>query len=345
MNDSNFKELFSSIEDLAAAGKLEEANRELQALIKMQESIKARAYNDLGVVAFQQGNLEEAMKHYQDAVKLAPENNIFRKNLADLLYFRLGETETALAHYRQVLQYDPRDFDASLAIGRICADLGRHFIAEATTFFSLAETIEPDNEMLLEEQKRLASTATIPEKDRNTLLSGPQPTGTEEDNDPKTEYADLCRTFDPDKPLATEEKIKDFLNRHPDFALACNDLGVISYQLGKPEESAHLYRKAVELAPDNATFRKNLADFIFVVEQDPGAAMPHYHKILQSTPQDTETLMMIGKICLEQGMLDDARSFFNLVLQIEPWHLEAGKALEMLDEQTHKRQEDGDHKE
>lgn len=330
MNNIDFNALFISTEELTAEGKLDEAAQNLQQLIELQNRVKARAYNDLGVIAFQQGELEKSLEYYQTAVKLAPEDTTFRKNLADLLYFRCGDTDAALAHYRQVLQINPRDFDANLAIGHICAELGRHFLNEAETFFAVAKEIEPDNQMVNDERNRLRQSSPPTPKSDGTKSTISQPVS--ESTDPETAYADLSQNFNPDDPAATEMLLKDFLRRYPDFALACNDLGVISYQLEKLDEAGHFYRKAVELAPDNITFRKNLADFIFVVEQDPETAMSHYNQILRSTPQDIETLLMVGNLCLSQGLQEDARTFFDLVLQIEPWNLEASQAIELFEQ-------------
>ena len=131
-----------------------------------------------------------------------------------------------------------------------------------------------------------------------------------------------------------EQQLRLFLEKFPDFALAYNDLGVISHKLEKLENAGNCYRKAVLLAPDNTTFRKNLADFIFVIEGHPEKAMVHYHEVLKSNPKDTEVLMMIGSLCLSLGSEEEARNFFNLVLEIEPWNIDAGQALENLDEST-----------
>ncbi len=331
---------FSEIAELTEQ-QPEAAFEKLEKFLKNWKLVKARACNDAGVAAFRQGDPDKALKYYHQAVELAPEEIIFRKNLADLLYFEFGDSDAALAHFRWILQQKPDDFEANLAIGRICADLGRHFLQEADDFFSLSQNIEPGNPLPREERQRLGQMRETNSRKESTQTEI-SPSTPKANSNPEEEYAALSRSFEPENPAATEEKIKKFLFRYPDFALAHNDLGVISFQLGKPNEAARLYREAVKLAPDNITFRKNLADFVYVIEQDPETAMSHYHKILQSAPQDTETLMMIGKICLEQGMLDDARSFFRLVLQNEPWHLEAGKALEVLDKKKEEKRESGD---
>lgn len=320
---------FTETESLAATGNLTEARQQLQELINRQDLIKARAYNDSGVICYRQGAKEKALENYLKAIELAPQESVYRKNLADLYYFEFGEIETALAHYRQILADDPRDFDASLAIGRICADLGKHFLNEAKDFFALAGKIRPDDELLAKECRKLGDSSIADGK----FTGGQQPQKISADGgDPGDKYIKLSSDFQSGQEPETEKKLLTFLKQYPDFALAHNDLGVISHQLEKFDQAGRCYREAVRLAPENTTFRKNLADFIFIIEKQPEEAMPHYHEALKANPKDLETLMMIGNICLALGSQEEARNFFNLVLDIEPWNLDASKALEMLDE-------------
>ena len=132
--------------------------------------------------------------------------------------------------------------------------------------------------------------------------------------------------------LEAEQQLLLFLEKFPDFALAHNDLGVISHKLEKFENAGSCYREAIRLAPKKTTFRKNLADFIFVIEHQPEEAMPHYLEVIKSNPKDIEALMMIGSLCLSLRSKEEARNFFNLVLKIEPQNRDANQALKNLNE-------------
>lgn len=337
MSKNTIELFFNESEALAAAGNLDEAGRILADFISKEEPLRARAHNDSGVIAWRKGNEDEALNHYRLAVELAPGKTVYRKNLADLLYFARGETEEALAHYRQILVDDPKDFDATLAIGRICADLGGHFIREANAFFDFAKQINPENINLKEEIKKLS--------DKQSYFSSPSADKHSEQisksfaGDPSETYRRMAADFIVGKESDTEEKLSDFISSFPDFALAHNDLGVISHQLEKLDQAETSYREAVRLAPQDITFRKNLADFLFVIRQKPEEAMQHYHEVLKSAPKDIEALMMIGNICLALDAPDEARIFFNLVLDIEPWNLDASRSLEMLDQRDAKNDE------
>ena len=321
MNNNNFNQFFSAIENLAAKGNLNEAAQQLQILTDEHNLILARAYNDSGVICYRQGAREQALEHYRKAVELAPQESVYRKNLADLCYFEYGNAEIALSHYRQILVNDPHDFDATLAIGRICADMGKHYLAEAKDFFELAEKINPNNEIVAEECRRLD---TPPKRQSQRK--------TKKKDNVSEEYATLAKNFQPENAANTEKIISSFLKMYPDFALGYNDLGVISHQLEKFEQSGRCYHEAVRLEPENCTFRKNLADFLFIVEGKPETAMEHYHAVLETNPKDIETLMMIGNICLALNSDDEACNFFNLVLDLEPWNSDASTSIKMLNE-------------
>jgi len=328
MSNKSVDQFFSVTENLAATGNLNEAQAQLDKLIDNQDLIKARAHNDLGVISYRQGEKDNALEHYQKAVKLAPKELIYRKNLADLSYFEFGDAQTALGHYRQIIVDKPDDFEALLAIGRICADLGKHFINEASDFFTLAERSRPGDEFVAMERGRIDNTANInTETNAEQFLSDPN-----EADDPVEAYTKLSDNFHSDEAAETEKSILSFLKQYPDFALAHNDLGVISHQLEKFEQSGSSYQKAVRLEPANCTFRKNLADFLFIIAGEPEAAMEHYHAALKNNPKDVEALMMIGNICLALNSEEEARDFFNLVLEVEPWHSDASKAIKILDE-------------
>lgn len=340
INDS-LASFFSETESLVDAGNLTLAEQHLKELLNNQKSIQARALNDYGIIAYRQGSKEQALQYYQKAVSLAPQEPIYRKNLADLYYFEYGETHTALTHYRQILADNPQDFDANLTIGRICADLSRHFQTEAEDFFDLAEKIEPGNAQVAGERAKFYDEKLNPREERaEKHWKQSDSEIVAENKNPEEVYTRLSCEFKPDQDTETERNILMFLEKYPDFALAHNDLGVISHKQNKPVQAGRCYREAVRLDPMNSTFRKNLADFIFVIEKQPEEAMPHYHEALKINPKDIEVLMMIGNICLSLDSPDEARNFFNLVLDIEPWNIDADQALKVIEENDNQTADD-----
>jgi len=339
MSNDNINNFFSATEKLANNGELDQAKRQLEKLIDDQPLLKARAYNDLGVIAYRKGEKNKTLEYYEQAVESAPKEPVYRKNLADLYYFEYGDAQTALAHYRQILVDNPTDFDANLSIGRICADLGTHFINEASDFFAIADKIKPGDELINAERKKIANRDKSLQSTQNETLRQTANSNTCKYLDPEIAYAKLAENFQSREPSEIESLILPFIEQFPDFALAHNDLGVISHQLEKFTQAGNCYRKAVSLAPENITFRKNLADFLFVIDGNHKEAMEHYHTILLDNPKDIETLLMIGNICMALDSKEEARNFFNLVLEIEPWNDDASEVLKLLDQDDKNQKE------
>ncbi|MCG7853087.1 MAG: glycosyltransferase, partial [Methanosarcinaceae archaeon] len=113
-------------------------------------------------------------------------------------------------------------------------------------------------------------------------------------------------------------------------AIVHNNLGVLYYNRGDKEKAFSHYKKAAELQPENITFQKNLADFYYVVLGRAEEAMRLYVKILNANPEDVETLLIIGHICVALKKFDDAKDFYGRVLKIEPGNKDARKFLEKL---------------
>ena len=126
--------------------------------------------------------------------------------------------------------------------------------------------------------------------------------------------------------------------QRPDDAVVHNDLGVVLYQAGEKGRALTHYRRAAELAPEEITFQKNLADFLYVENGDVAEALKVFVRILDRHPDDVETLLTTGHICVSLERFEDAAHFYQRVLEVEPWH---GDARRFLDAVEKRREENG----
>lgn len=116
----------------------------------------------------------------------------------------------------------------------------------------------------------------------------------------------------------------------PNTAVTHNNLGVLYYNQGDKEKSFKHYELASILAPENIIYQKNLADFNFIELGRTKEALEIYLKILKDNPTDLETLLILGHICGSLNKFDDAKVFYNKVLEIEPWNMDARERLDGL---------------
>ena len=124
------------------------------------------------------------------------------------------------------------------------------------------------------------------------------------------------------------EALEKLLESNPDHALAHNDLGVLYCNKGEGEKAQSHYEKAVHLEPENATFQKNLGDFYYVEAGRVEEAMELYVKILDENPTDIEVLLILGAICVSLEKSEDAKFFYERVLELDPWNVEASGKLD-----------------
>ena len=313
-NDNNNSDLifYSSIQEQVSNGDIEGAIANLEDLVGNKPEL-AVAYNDLGVLYHRQGKNTLALTHYRRAVDFEPGKSNFRKNLADLLSVTFGELEEALQHYVAVLASDPKDVEALSATGHICARLERY--DDAAEFYERILEIEPNNSDAANWRAKML------EKKYGNSLEGNL-------ND---RYLALLSEIDHEDLSGAIQIIENFIEMYPKHGQAHNDLGVLYYKNEFKTKVLASYLKAVELEPENVTFRKNLADFLYVEEGRVEEALENYVEVLRIKPDDVETLLVTGHICTSIDRYEDAMSFYKKVLNIEPGNLDARKNLEVLE--------------
>ncbi|MGD9226099.1 MAG: sulfotransferase [Desulfobacterales bacterium] len=308
----NYEKMYQGIQPLLKSSNREDAIATLKNLVESFPDF-AQAHNDLGVLLYKHGEKEPALKHYEQAVRLDAGNCTFKKNLADFYYVEQGRIEDALNLYVDVLAMNPQDVESLLIIGHICVGLQR--FDDAKVFYNRILEIEPGNPDVLQLLEKIQN----PGQTQNTAKT------------PEEMYQQIQPLMTDNDPQAVIGLLKDLLASFPNFALAHNDLGVLHYNVGDKENALTHYEQAAQLEPDNITFKKNLADFYFVEQNRVEDALKLYVDVLAMQPEDAETLLITGHICVSLQKFDDAKVFYNRVLEIEPWNADARQNLEILE--------------
>ncbi len=307
----SIEQFYQAIQPMMKSANPDDIRQALAGLVAFYPEF-AQGHNDLGVLSYQAGEKELARRHYEHAARLQPENITFQKNLADFYYVELGQVEDALRIYVSVLEMKPDDVETLLITGHICVAV--HKFEDALTFYRRVLELDPDNDAAAENLSKIEA-----------HLSKGRPTV-----DPDALYREAQLLADKKDPAGAMVKLRELLEAFPDHAIAHNDLGVMLYQSGDKESACSCYEQACRLQPENITFAKNLADYYFVEQGRVEDALRVYVDILAQAPEDVETLLMTGHICAGLEKFDDARVFYERVLEIEPWNNDAAECLEQL---------------
>jgi tetratricopeptide (TPR) repeat protein len=311
------EDVYAEVKRLLALGDQAGARRQLERMLEVCPHF-ALAHNDLAVLCYQSGDKDQALRHYEEAVKLQPENPTFQKNLADFYYVEQGRIEDALRIYVRILEMQPEDIETLMALARVCNSLSRR--EDARTFYERVLEIEPWN---ADAQKAMQEF----QRGSQSISPAAAPAAPA----PQDLYDEAARLISAGDTASGRDRLLQLVTLYPEFALAHNDIGVLAYQVGEKHEALERYQKAALLEPSNMTFQKNLADCYWIGFGRLEDALKIYVDIMTAHPEDIETLLATGKICLSLRQVKDARVFFDRVLEIEPWNAEAHQQLEQLE--------------
>ncbi|MBI3222554.1 MAG: tetratricopeptide repeat protein, partial [Nitrosomonadales bacterium] len=107
------------------------------------------------------------------------------------------------------------------------------------------------------------------------------------------------------------------LQLNPGFAAAHNNLGATLKDMGRFEEAAASYRRAVELQPDSADAHNNLGTALKELNRL-DEAVASYRRALQLNPGYAEVHGNLGNAYKELGQVDDALNSYRRTLQLKP---------------------------
>lgn len=125
--------------------------------------------------------------------------------------------------------------------------------------------------------------------------------------------------------------LEELVGVDTDHVAAHYDLGNLYYTAGMKQKALLHYEKTVALEPDNPLYIKNLADLLYAETDNIDRVLELYERILSLNPEDLQTLMVKGHICVSQKRFAEAKQCYQNILDIEPWNDEARVFLEKLD--------------
>jgi len=285
---------------------VETAIQEVKTFLKMFPEV-ALAHNDLAVLFHKSGNSLLALAHYEKANRLQPKDLTIIKNLAEFYFVVLGWTDDAIELLTELLSDFPQDFELLTALANICDKVGRP--EEARIFYRKALQVEPENQELRDILADLEGPVSAAEYRREPAAATP-----EECTAPVIEDDETTRS------------LHQLIARDPGNAMAHNNLGVIRSKQGCLEEAAGHYERAVACDPANTVYRKNLADIYYHLDRV-DEAISIYTTLLKEYPNDVELLIALAIVSRANQLTEQARTFIQKVLELEPWNSDAREFL------------------
>lgn len=263
-----------------------------------------RGYIGLQTIKMVQGHVNEAVAGVQDLADKNPKDIGLRSQLANFQAAAanlVGKTDptrakdltnTAIANIREVLKASPQSEDAWIRLGQLQRNVGQ--LDAALASFAQASTVNPRsaaaylNEALLQEAMNKKSEASV---NYNKVL-GIDPQNTLALNNLAFLNADSGTNLDQAMTLAT--KAQKQVPNSPDVS---DTLGYVYYQKHLNTEALQIFRKVVQDAPQNPTFRFHLA-MALLKQGDKQAARDEAEKAMKVAPpqQQDQIRSFVGQI-------------------------------------------------
>jgi tetratricopeptide (TPR) repeat protein len=241
------------------------------------------AANNLGLALLALGRHREAADQFRAALEMRPEFALVRNNLGTALR-ELGRPEEALEAFRAAVDLDPALAMARANLGQALVDAG-----------AAAEGLEQ-----CEEAVRLQPDLAAAHNNRGNALRS-------------LERWELAHSAY-DEALRLSPELGD-ARIHANLGLALQHDGKIGQAFAR-------FRKAVELAPDDAEMWQYLAN-AHAVDEDYAAAIPCCERIVALKPDAAQGHTDLGWALAEEGRHTEAAACYRRALALEPDNVNA----------------------
>ena len=262
---------------------------------------------NLGIALLLKGQKREALVQFQQALAIQPNDAVARNNLGQIL-LQDGQEREALVQFQQVLENDPREPMANYNLGNFLLAKGR--VDEAIAYFQKSLAVQPGSVLA---RNNLGTALLMKGQEREALVQF-QKNLEFDPGDPTAHYnlgLVLCQEGRMDEGIA---QFKKALETRPGFAEAHNNLGNALLQKGLVDEAIAQFQKALEIRPDFADARDNLDNAAWLLATAPDVSIRNGAKALALARQldrlsrgnNPAILDTLAAACAETGQFPEA---------------------------------------
>jgi len=274
-------------------------------------------YFRLGEAQLKMGQNERALETYRRALEVQPYHEYSYFGIAEALR-GLGRTDDAITNYQKAIEYEPRFLDAYLELARLYRSRGEPKKAVETLDSGLKH-FPKAREMMLDGAIASIELGNITRAERNLkdLLAGNPNDAVvlynlgilqhaQDNNAADTPSALAARMIDSQsakwlltvakmgaifvqkgKFAAARREFEAILNRFPDYPPAISNIGTAYFLAGDATRAEAFLLRAVQLAPNHASYRAALAD-IYASQGRLSAAEEQLLKAQQTSPTNRD---------------------------------------------------------
>lgn len=266
----------------------------------------------------------KAIEYYKQALKLDPSAAFLSEELTDL-YIQAGRLKDAVLEAEDMLKQNPDNLDARRILGRIYTRMIGDSQQNKINEEMLRRSIEQYQKITAKEPKdteswlvlgrlyRVASNSVESEKAYKEALAL-EPDSEEALTGLAMVYSDVGDTKN------AVLMLRRVTDRHPD-ARTLAALASSYEQMRDYASAAEIWRRALEMTPENSRLKRALAQNLLQSDH-PDEALKLFNEIAKQEPKDAQVHLRISEIYRQKHDFDKARAAFAKAKELDKNGLE-----------------------
>ena len=306
----------------AQNGETDQAIGTLERVIKDHPD-DAEAHFNLATVYARQGpalGYQKAIANFKDAVRLDPKYDAARYSLAKVLV-QVGQSSDAVSYLSEYTRHLPKDAEGFHLLGSAYAGLDQ--LPKAVEALKRAQQLKSDDYLIRYDLgSALAKTGNTKQAVEQLLAAERlNPAFADTHYQLALQLRKQGETARSKQEIQLFQKLKNQVNDQTE-AGNLNNEGNRLLQVGKAQEAADAYRKAVQLDPNNAQWQYNLSLALAKLDDREGQKMA-LERALQIDSNVAATHNDLGLVYLSEHNLEGAEKEFRAALEVNPTFAEA----------------------
>ncbi len=293
-NHKIFEAYWGQVLSYQILGNVNEARKTLYHIIE-ETMQKAKAYNQLGVLSYNEENFENAKIMFLKSINEDSEFLEAKRNLAEL-FLDTEQYEKGLEIFYSILKKYPENIPTLLRMAEINIEAGKHGNAEK--YLAEVHELDPINKRARDLDHMLDK--NVDNKTNENLLF--------------QEIIDARNNNDNNTAI---QLIDELLELNQEHIKALNIAGMIFYEEKDFEKAKDAFRRVIEIDPIFLDAQKNLADVLLELE-DYEESINILFEILAKNPNDIETSLKLAELSIEAGQYENALTYIKQVQDIDP---------------------------
>lgn len=303
--ESAVRTLYEEAQVAKGRGDLAGAIEKYRAILKLNPRLAA-AYNNLGLLQFEQQNYPEAVKAFVDGLRL-DRSMSSSLVLLGVAYYQIGQFDKARPALEEAVGLNPSDEQAQFYLGHSLFNLGEQeagvailqklvqkFPKNSNALYSLGQMYMKLAQATL---KKLGEQA--PDSYLAYLIKGQVLEGMENYEGALVEY-------------------KKAAARQPNFRGVHYNLGNIYWLQGKWSEALAELKQEIAFDPYNCLAQWKVGNILMKTNSDPAQSLSYVQRALEICPDLPQAILDYGRLLANKREDEKAIEQFKRVIQISP---------------------------